>query len=117
MDDVEPGKDAASTGRESGTAETAEKAMGDKKKILCQFIGAKVRYYRMLCGIDSEGLSQAELGERAHLHPDTISRIERGTYNDSVPLSTLVDVAEALGVDVLDLVSMTDLEKRLIHWE
>jgi transcriptional regulator with XRE-family HTH domain len=91
--------------------------MGDKKKILCKVIGAKVRYYRMLRGIDSEGFSQADLGEQAHLHPDTISRIERGTYNDSIPLSTLVDVAEALEIDVLDLISMTDLEKKLVHWE
>ncbi len=76
-----------------------------------------MRYYRMLRGITSEGFSQAKLGELAHLHPDTISRIERGTYNDSIPLSTLVDVAEALDIDVSDLISMSDLEKRLIEWD
>ena len=36
----------------------------------------------------------------ANLHPDTISRLERGAYNDSVPLSTLIDIADALGIDV-----------------
>ena len=80
----------------------------DKKHKLCRFIGAKIRYY---------GFGQADLGSLAHLHPDTISRIERGTYHDSIPLSTLMDISDALGIDVSELMTLTETGKKLLHWE
>lgn len=90
--------------------------MSDKKEMLCKIIGAKVRYYRTMSGIGQNGLSQKELARRANLHPDTVSRIERGNYNDSVPLNTLVDIADGLGIDVQLLITMTDVEKKLVNW-
>lgn len=91
--------------------------MGDKKTMLCKFIGAKIRYYRTISGIDQHGLSQEELAKRSNLHPDTISRIERGNYNDSIPLTTLVDIADGLGVDAQLLITITEVEKRLMNWK
>lgn len=89
----------------------------DKKTKLCKLIGAKIRYYRTISGIAQNGLSQEELARRSNLHPDTISRIERGNYNDSIPLSTLVDIANGLDIDVQFLITITDIEKRLIAWK
>ena len=89
----------------------------DKKHKFCRFIGAKIRYYRMLRAVVHNGFGQADLGSLAHLHPDTISRIERGTYHDSIPLSTLMDISDALGIDVSELLTLTETEKKLLHWE
>ena len=90
--------------------------MDTKKQLICKLIGAKIRYYRTLSGINQGGLSQNEVAKLANLHPDTISRLERGAYNDSVPLSTLIDIADALGIDVALLLSISEDEKKLIQW-
>lgn len=90
--------------------------MVDKKEMLWKAIGAKVRYYRTICGIAQNGLSQEELARRANLNPHTISRIERGNYNESIPLTTLVDIATGLEIDVQQLIDLSDTEKRLMHW-
>lgn len=91
--------------------------MDNKKQLICKLIGAKIRYYRTLSGINQGGLSQNEVAKLANLHPDTISRLERGAYNDSVPLSTLIDIADALGIDVALLLSISEDEKKLIQWD
>lgn len=91
--------------------------MDTKKQLICKLIGAKIRYYRTLCGMNQGGLSQTDVAKLANLHPDTISRLERGAYNDSVPLSTLIDIADALGIDVALLLSISEDEKKLIQWD
>jgi len=48
------------------------------------------------------GLSQAVLAERADVTDETISRVERGTYEPAV--TTLVAIADALGTSVDALV-------------
>ncbi|MCH3950920.1 MAG: helix-turn-helix domain-containing protein [Acidaminococcus sp.] len=88
-----------------------------RKQVFCKIIGAKIRYYRTLRGIPEGGLSQMDVAKKANLHPDTVSRLERGAYNDSIPLSTLMDVADALGIDVSLLLTISDTEKKLIQWE
>lgn len=90
--------------------------MDTKKQLICKLIGSKIRYYRTLCGMNQGGLSQTDVAKLANLHPDTISRLERGAYNDSVPLSTLIDIADALGIDVALLLSISEDEKKLIQW-
>ena len=90
--------------------------MDTKKQLICKLIGAKIRYYHTLCGMNQGGLSQTDVAKLANLHPDTISRLERGAYNDSVPLSTLIDIADALGIDVALLLSISEDEKKLIQW-
>jgi transcriptional regulator with XRE-family HTH domain len=91
--------------------------MDSRKQVFCKIIGAKIRYYRTLRGIPVGGLSQMDVARKANLHTDTVSRLERGAYNDSIPLSTLMDVADALGIDVSLLLSISDTEKKLIQWK
>lgn len=38
-----------------------------------------------------------------HRSYGTISRIERGKYNQNIPLATLLDIAGALGINVIEL--------------
>lgn len=54
----------------------------------------------------SQGLTQHELGERAGLHMNYISDVERGKRNPS--LTALCRLAWGLGVKVKDLVSEID---------
>lgn len=54
----------------------------------------------------SQGLTQYELGERAGLHMNYISDVERGKRNPS--LTALCQLAWGLGVKVRDLVSEID---------
>ncbi|MEE1597592.1 helix-turn-helix transcriptional regulator [Acidaminococcus fermentans] len=91
--------------------------MENKKKCLCKLIGAKVKYYRTICGIPVGGLSQADVAQKANLHAETISRLERGDYNDTIPLSTLVDIADALGIEISLLLNMSQADRELIHWD
>ena len=74
-------------------------------------IGAKVAYYRTL-----RKLTQDELAKRVHVSRSTLNRIERGRYNGGISLSTLMDVADGLRVEVSNLVSFTDEEKK-VWWD
>lgn len=49
------------------------------------------------------GLTQAELGEAAGVHTETISRIERGKFQPAV--ETLIEIAAALGLTLDQLVA------------
>ena len=60
-------------------------------------IGEAVRAAR-----DKAGLTQAGLAEAADISDETVSRIERGAYEPAV--STLIALADALGVSVEQLV-------------
>lgn len=73
-----------------------------------KLVGAKVAYYRKL-----RNLTQEELGKRSHTSRSCISRIEQGRYNHDIPLSTLMDIADGLHVDVSVLVSVTEEERQL----
>lgn len=84
----------------------------DKKDMLYKLIEARVRYYRTL-----NGLSQKELAKRVHLSDSAIGRIERGDYNESISLSTLVDIANGLKIDVQRLISMDEDDERLLGWK
>ena len=48
------------------------------------------------------GLTQAALGERSGVQPETISRYEAGKL--SAPLERLAQIAQALGLKIQDLV-------------
>lgn len=80
--------------------------------MLYKLIEARVRYYRTL-----NGLSQKELAKRVHLSDSAIGRIERGDYNESISLSTLVDIANGLKIDVQRLISMDEDDERLLGWK
>ncbi|MFC8456425.1 helix-turn-helix domain-containing protein [Streptomyces sp. NPDC057242] len=59
-------------------------------------IGARIREARL-----DANLSQIELGERVGLDHKTIHRIEHGTSDPR--LSALIRIAEATGVDLVEL--------------
>src|SRR5215207_793337 len=63
---------------------------------LLEAIGHNIRRLR-----DEKGWNQTELGFRAGASPSIISLIENGKRNPST--ATLAKIAEALGVEVVDL--------------
>ena len=62
-----------------------------KKIMIYRQIGAKIAYYRTL-----RQMTQAELAKKVNISKSTLGRIERGKYNNGVPISTLLDIAEGL---------------------
>jgi transcriptional regulator with XRE-family HTH domain len=73
-------------------------------------IGRKVAYYRQL-----RDLTQEQLAQRIHISASSISRIERGKYNNNIPLSMLMEIAEGLQIELSMLVTFDEQEKK-IHW-
>jgi transcriptional regulator with XRE-family HTH domain len=57
----------------------------------------------------ARGLSQTKLAQRADMSPATLNRVERGLVNPS--LRTLERLAEALGVEVRELLDEADYPK------
>ena len=82
----------------------------DKDMVFKQ-IGAKVAYYRNI-----RHLTQKELAILTHVSASSIGRIERGKYNHNVPMSILIDIANALNIDLSLLVTFEEREKK-IWWE
>ena len=71
-------------------------------------IGNKVAYYRKL-----RNLTQDELADRVNISVSTLSKLERGKYNNNIPLSMLIMIAEGLRIDVSMLVTFDEREKLL----
>ena len=90
------------------TAPDKELSEMDIKKIMIyRQIGAKIAYYRTL-----RQMTQAELAKKVNLSRSSIVRIERGKYNNGVPISTLLDIAEGLRIDLSALVTFSEEEKK-----
>ncbi len=85
--------------------------MDIKKIMIYRQIGAKIAYYRTL-----RQMTQAELAKKVNLSRSSIVRIERGKYNNGVPISTLLDIAEGLRIDLSALVTFSEEEKK-VWWE
>lgn len=79
----------------------------DKRMVLRQ-IGAKIAYYRTLVGI-----SQKELAYRIKTTQSTISKVESGHYNDNLSIVMMMEIADALGVDLELLLTFTGYEKAM----
>src|SRR5215213_8571182 len=73
-----------------------EATNGGRMAELLEAIGHNIRRLR-----DEKGWNQTELGFRAGASPSIISLIENGKRNPST--ATLAKIAEALGVEVVDL--------------
>lgn len=86
----------------------ADNSTDTRKEILFRQIGAKIAYYRTL-----RDMSQKELAKRANLSISSLSKIERGRYNDNVSVSLLFDIADGLQIDVTMLVTFSDMEKKM----
>ena len=85
--------------------------MDVSKTIIYRQIGAKVAYYRTL-----RGMTQEQLAEKINVSKSTLGRIERGTYNKNVSVSTLLDIADGLRIDMALLVTFSEQEKK-IWWD
>ncbi|MCP3710201.1 helix-turn-helix domain-containing protein [Paraburkholderia sp. CNPSo 3274] len=64
-------------------------------------LARNLRFFR-----GQQGLSQEDLADRAGIHRTHIGQLERGRR--SVTLDTLVSLAQALGVDELELLAERD---------
>ena len=71
-------------------------------------IGNKVAYYRKM-----RNLTQDELADRVNISVSSISKLERGKYNNNIPLSMLIMIAEGLRIDVSMLVTFDERENFL----
>lgn len=85
-----------------------EKQVDPRKEILFRQIGAKIAYYRTL-----RDMSQKELAKRANMSVSSLSKIDRGRYNDNVSVSLLFDIADGLQIDITMLVTFSDMEKSM----
>jgi len=88
--------------------EEREKKSDHRKEILVRQIGAKIAYYRTL-----RDMSQKELARKASISTSSLSKIERGKYNDNISVSLLMDIADGLQIDLTLLVTFSDLEKNM----
>ena len=68
----------------------------------------KVAYYRKL-----RNLTQDQLADRVSISVSSISKLERGKYNNNIPLSMIIMIAEGLRIDVSLLVTFDEREKLL----
>ena len=82
--------------------------MRNDRILISTVLGAKIRYYRTLCG-----KTQKELAALTNFSVSTIQRIEEGQYDNIAPLATLIDIANALNLDVAAFLTISDEEKRL----
>lgn len=96
-------------GRRSRSPKTkVEKQLDPRKEFFLKMIGAKITYYRTL-----RDMSQKELAKRANMSVSSLSKIERGRYNDNVSVSLLFDIADGLQIDITMLVTFSDTEKSM----
>ena len=109
--DSDKNSDKNSTKAEEESVEKELSEMDVKKIMIFRQIGAKIAYYRTL-----RQMTQAELAKRANLSKGSIGRIERGKYNKGVPISTLLDIAEGLRIELSSLVTFSEEEKK-VWWE
>lgn len=58
-------------------------------------------------------MSQSELGKKAALSRVTISKIERGVYNETVSISNIIQIADALGIDFTLLLNFSNQERSM----
>ena len=82
--------------------------MDIKKDIIFRQIGAKVAYYRSL-----RNLTQIQLANLVNISESTLSRLERGKYNSNISVSILLDISKALKIEVAELLTFSDQEKKL----
>lgn len=64
-------------------------------------------YYRTL-----RGMTQEQLVEKVNISKSTLGRIERGSYNNNVSMSTLLDISDGLKIEVALLVTFNEEEKK-----
>ena len=56
-------------------------------------------------------MSQKELSRKSNISTSSLSKIERGKYNDNISVSLLMDIAGGLQIDLILLVTFSELKK------
>ncbi|MBR3745690.1 MAG: GIY-YIG nuclease family protein, partial [Selenomonadaceae bacterium] len=69
-------------GRSRKSKQSVATPLDSRKEFFLKMIGAKIAYYRTL-----RDMSQKELAKRANMGVSSLSKIERGRYNDNVSVS------------------------------
>ena len=82
--------------------------MDSRRGVMFRQIGAKLAYYRAI-----KNMSQTGLAKTASISPSTLSRIERGDYNDHLSVDMLFILAEALDIEPMELLRFTDADKKM----
>lgn len=62
-------------------------------------IGAKIVYYRMI-----KSMTQEQLADEAGISASYLSKIEHGKYEKNLPFTTLMLIANALEIDICELI-------------
>lgn len=65
-----------------------------------KMLGLNIAYYRKLCG-----MTQLQLAEKVDISRTHLSNIEAPNVHTSLSLDTLFDIADALNVNIVDLVT------------
>ena len=78
-----------------------------KHELLYKHIGAKIVYFRKL-----NGISQQDFAKKINLSESALSKIENGRYNENISLELLQNIADALGVKLMTLISLDNREKK-----
>lgn len=78
------------------------------KKVVLRQLGAKISYYRTLVG-----LTQEELAQKINFTRSTVTKIECGNYNGSLDVVHLIEIAEALDIDLTLLLTFNEFEKEM----
>ncbi|MGN0246554.1 MAG: helix-turn-helix domain-containing protein [Lachnospiraceae bacterium] len=73
--------------------------MSDKHEQEYKMLGLNIAYYRKL-----KGLTQMELAEKVNISRTHMSNIEAPNMHTSISLEILFDIADALEIQVKDLV-------------
>lgn len=73
-------------------------------------IGMNIVFHRKL-----RGLNQVDCARRANISVAKLSKIERGVSVEDVPLATYLRIAEALQVELFDLLKKTAVEIKVMR--
>ncbi len=76
-------------------------------EVIYKLIGRKITYYRKL-----RDMTQIQLARRIHISVSSLSKVERGSYNNNIPMSMLISIAEGLNIELSSLVTFNDEEKK-----
>lgn len=71
-----------------------------------QYIGLRIAYFRKM-----RDMTQFQLAEKVGINKNYLSQIESGSPNKVVSLPLLIQIANALDVELSILVDMTDWDK------
>lgn len=102
------GYNTAGGGQHSLNPQNNKDSKISRRQFLLKVIGAKIAYYRTL-----RDMSQKELARKANISTSSLSKIERGKYNDNISVSLLMDIADGLQIDLTLLVTFSELEKNM----